>query len=375
MNRLRILFLVLSAVAAVQCSVPAQARPLPRRLNIILVVADGLAAGDLSCYGQSQFQTPHLDELAAGGIRFTNYRAGGLTGAPARAALMLGLDTADRSDANFSLASRDVTIAELLKQSGYNTCLIGGWELGDENSPGAPWRQGFSEFAGYFDPADAQNVYPDYVWKYDERFNPAGNGRKVFNGREMLYDNTGGKKQEYVPDSFVKWTINYATNHKPDRSNDYRPFFIAVDETIPGNGDREVPTDAPFSEEPWPQPERNRAATIARLDDDIGRLLSQLQGTGESSNTVIFFTSDTAPEKGGGVDPKFFHENSGPDDLRVPFIVYWPGGIPAGEVSGVRCSARDFLPTAAALALVPPPKTIDGTSLVPAIFGREARRK
>jgi arylsulfatase A-like enzyme len=375
MNRLRILFSALSALTAIQISAPAQSQPLPRRLNIILVVADGLAAGDLSCYGQTQFQTPHLDKLAAGGIRFTNYFAGGLAGAPARAALMLGRDTSGQSDANFSLTSRDVTIAELLKRSGYNTCLIGEWELGDENSAGAPWRQGFNEFAGYFDPADAQNVYPDYLWKYDERFDLAQNRSEVFNGHEMLYYNTGGRKEQYVPDSFVKWTVSYAANHKPDRFNHHRPFFIAVDETIPGNGNREVPTDAPFSEEPWPQPEKNRAATIARLDDDIGRLVNELNDNGESSNTVIFFTSNTVPEKGGGVDPKFFQENSGPDDLHVPFIVYWPGGIPAGRVSGVQCSARDFLPTAAALALVQPPKTIDGTSLLPVIFGREARRK
>jgi arylsulfatase A-like enzyme len=347
---------------------------LPRRVNIILIVADGLAADDLSCYGQTQFQTPHLDQLAAGGIRFTNYVAGGVAAGPARGALMTGKDTSRLPNAEFALTAHDVTIAEMLKSSGYSTLLVGEWNLGDENSAGAPWRQGFNEFAGYFDPSDAQNVYAGYLWKYDEKFDLAENRSVVFNGREMLYDNTAGKQQEYVPDSFIKWTANYVRNHMPDKYNHYRPFFITLDETVPGNGNREVPTDAPFSEESWPQAEKNRAATIARLDDDIGKLLNELNEVGESSNTVIFLTSDTVPKKGGGVDPNFFQENSGPDDLHVPLIVYWPGAIPAGVVSGVPCSASDVLPTVAAFALAQPPEKIDGTSLVPAIFSREARR-
>ncbi|MGH7980193.1 MAG: sulfatase-like hydrolase/transferase, partial [Limisphaerales bacterium] len=247
MKPLPLIFSVLFAMVAFQLTALAQSHPLPRRLNIILIVADGLAAGDLSCYGQTQFQTPHLDRLAARGIRFTNYFAGGVAPAPARGALMTGKNTSYRPDADFSLGSGDRTIAEILKSSGYNTCLIGEWNLGDENSPGAPWRQGFNEFDGYFNPVDAQNVYAGYFWKYDERFLLEENRSRVFNGREMIYNNTGGRKEQYVPDSLVKWTINYATAHQPNQYNHYRPFFVALNETIPGNGNREVPTDAPFS--------------------------------------------------------------------------------------------------------------------------------
>ncbi len=375
MKSLRILFSAVFVLAAFQFSATAQSQSSPRRVSIILIVADGLAASDLSCYGQTQFQTPHIDQLAAGGIRFTNYFAGGVAGAPARGALLTGKNTSLLPDSEFTLASGDLTIAEILKSSGYNTCLIGEWNLGDETSAGAPWRQGFDEFAGYFDPADAQNAYPDYLWKYDETFDKAENRSRVFNGREMLYYNTGGKKGTYIPDSFFEWTLNYTRSYQPDQFNHYTPFFITVNETIPGNGNREVPTDAPFSEEVWPQAEKNRAAAITRLDDEIGKLCNKLKDEGEASNTVIFFTSDTVPRKGAGVDPKFFQETSGPDDLRVPFIVCWPGRIPAGQVSGVKCSATDFLPTAAALALAQGPDKIDGTSLVPFIFEREAKRE
>jgi arylsulfatase A-like enzyme len=363
-----------SLLAAFQFSAAAQSSPLPRRVNMIFIVADGLAADDLSCYGQTQFQTPHLDELAAGGIRFTRYVAGSVAAEPARAALMTGKMTSSLPDAEFSLTSQDRTIAEILKSSGYNTFLVGEWNLGDENSAGAPWRQGFNEFAGYFDAWDAQKGYPNYLWKYDERFNLAEKQSTVFNGREMIYDNTGGRKAQYVPDSFFQWAFTYARNHKPDQFNHHRPFFIVMNETVPGNGNHEVPTDAPFSEEPWPQAEKNRAASIAVLDNDIGKLLVDLNAIGESSNTMIFFTSDTVPRKGGGTDPKFFQENAGPDDLHVPLIVYWPGAVPAGKVSDVKCTARDILPTVAAFALAQPPEKVDGTSLVPFIFGRGAKR-
>ena len=374
MKPFQVLFCAVLALAAFAFSAAAQPHARPRRPNIILIVADGLGAGDLSCYGQTQFQTPHLDRLAAGGIQFTNYTAGGASSAAASAALMLGKNTSYLPDADYSLNGDDVTIAQMLYRSGYSTCLIGEWNLGDENSAGAPWRQGFHEFAGYFDPADCKNVYPDYLWKYDETPVPDGNER-VFNGREMLYDNTGGRKEMYMPDVFLQWAVNFSKQHKQDPFNHHQPFFLMVNETIPGNGNREVPTDAPFSDEPWPQAERNRAATIARLDDSIGNLVDQLSAMDEASNTVIIFTSDTVPKKGDGVDPKFFHENAGADDLHVPLIVSWPGKIPGGQVSDVNCSARDILPTAAAFALAQSPQNVDGVSLLPAMFGREARKK
>jgi arylsulfatase A-like enzyme len=343
-------------------------RPLPRRANIILIVADGLGQGDLSCYGQTQFQTPNLDKLAASGVRFTNYSAGGLASSAALAALMTGKDTSHQPDASYTLASGDITVAQLLGNSGYSTGMIGEWDLGDQNSSGAPWEHGFQQFAGYFDPADVENVYADFIWRYEPRYD-TNNQPNPFNGREMVYDNTGGQKGKYIPDWLTTLAVTYAKMYKPVRFNHYRPFFLALNFTIPGNGKREVPTDAPFSEEAWPQAEKNRAAMITRLDNDIGQLLENLDKTGQTKNTVIFFTSDTVPKKGGGTDPQFFHENASPDDLRVPMIVSLPGKFPAGQVCGLACSARDFLPTATAIGLVRPPEKVDGTSFLPALLG------
>jgi len=354
---------------------------VPRRSNIILIVADGLGYGDLSCYGQTNFQTPNLDKLAAEGVRFTSYYAGDAASSPARAALLLGKDSAhlkQRADLDVPLAD-EMTIAQLLKNSGYHTGLIGEWDLGDENSSGAPWRKGFDEFAGYLNPADAENLFADYIFRRSPLKipNPANNPPDAFIGRATIFDNVGGGKKQYVPDLLTKAALNFAVNNQPDAFNHRQPFFLLLNYQIPGA--TQVPTDAPFSEEAWPQPEKKQAAMIARLDGYVGQLLEQLRKINQDSNTVIFFTSDTGPHTNGGVAPKFF-QSAGTfrgargdlydGGLRVPLIVRWPGKIPAGQVSNLPLAAWDFLPTAADIALAESPTNLDGVSVLPVLLGK-----
>ena len=348
----------------------AAPRAIPRRASIILVVADGLGYGDLSCYGQTNFQTPNLDKLAAEGIRFTNYFAGAAADSPACAALMLGKDSGhlrQRADADIPLAPDEITVAQVLQQAGYHTGLIGEWNLGDENSSGAPWKKGFDEFAGYFDPNDAENVYADYVWRYAPKsiFNETNKQMDTFIGRETLVPNLGGAKGEYLPDVLTRAALNFIKNNQPDKFNRYRPFFLLLNYKIPGDGKSQVPTDAPFSEEKWPQPAKNKAAMIARLDGYIAQLQQQLEQLGMTNNAAVFFTSATVPQKTGAVNPDFFHSIISTNDLRVPMIVHWPDQIPAGTVSGFKWSARDFLPTAAEIGYAKPPEGIEGASILP----------
>ncbi len=266
----------------------AAPRAIPRRASIILIVADGLGYGDLSCYGQTKFQTPNLDKLAAGGIRFTNYSTGAAASSPALAALMLGKDSGHlrpRAGVDIPLGPDDITVAQMLRQSGYHTGLIGEWNLGGENSAGAPWNKGFEEFAGYLDPAGAGNFYADYMWRfdpnvtYDDTYNDPVNGHwRQWNpgggahlpGRRVIYANTQGKNQ-YIPDLFTKAALNFIQINQPDAANRYRPFFLLLHYPIPGDGKGAVPTDAPFSDEPWPPAAKNRAAMIARLDGSLGQ--------------------------------------------------------------------------------------------------------
>jgi arylsulfatase A-like enzyme len=369
--------LLLEFSASAQSFVFSNTAPaaIPRRTSIILVVADGLGCGDLSCYGQTKFQTPNLDKLAAEGVRFTNYCAGGEADSPALAALMLGKDSGhlrQRADVDIALAPDEITVAQMLKNSGYHTGLIGEWNLGDENSSGAPWKKGFDEFAGYFDANDAENFYTDYMWRYAPKsiYNEANNQMDTFMGRETLVPNLGGAKGEYIPDVLTKAALNFVKNNQPDQFNRYQPLFLLLNYKIPGDGKSQVPTDAPFSEEKWPQPAKNKAAMIARLDSYIGQLAEQLQKLGMTNNTAVFFTSATVPLKNATVNPNFFHSIVSTNDLRVPMIVHWPGQIPAGTVSDFKWSAQDFLPTAAEIAFTKPPAGINGASVMPALLGQ-----
>ncbi len=145
----------LPAAYAQPVSTPNAHPPAPRRPCIIFIQCDGLGYGDLSCYGQTKFQTPNLDRLAAGGIRFTSYYAGDAASSPANAALMLGRDSThlkQRADVDVPLAADDITVAQWLQQSGYHTALIGEWRLGGDGTSGAPWEKGFDEFNGFTRP-------------------------------------------------------------------------------------------------------------------------------------------------------------------------------------------------------------------------------
>ncbi len=356
---------------------------LPRRTSILLIQCEGLGYGDLSCYGQTNYITPNIDQLAAEGMRFTNYYAGDAAASPARAALLTGLDSghlAQRADVDVPLAADTPTIAEVLKKSGYRTGFIGEWVLGDQNSSGAPWKKGFDEFAGYFDPLDAANMFADFMWRYphvirDESFNI----RKVILDRDVFYYNENGKQGTFIPAVEAKAALNFAKINVPDEANHYQPFFLMVNFKIPGAGPAQVPSDAPYSDEPWPQAARDRAALVSRLDDYVGQLLNGLNKLGMTNNLAIFLAGDAGPLTGTNrVESTLFNSTGNlrggrgelfEGGLRVPLIAHWPGTIPPGRVCEVPCAAWDFLPTAADMAFADSPTNLDGVSFVPTLRG------
>ncbi len=358
-----------------------------RKPSLIFILADDLGYGDLGCYGQTKIKTPNLDQLAAEGMRFTDFYAGSTVCAPSRCALMTGLHTGHariRGNANVPLRPQDVTVAEVLKAAGYRTCLVGKWGLGNEHTTGVPQKKGFDEFIGYLDQVHAHDYYTDYLWRYD----PATDAKPGYDGRMEFPENQGGKKGLYMDDLFTKAALNYVRINKPDQFNNYRPFFLYLAYTIPhanneeakrtGNG-MQVPSDAPYSEQPWPQTEKNKAAMITRMDADIGRLMDLLKQLKIEDNTVVFFSSDNGPHKEGGVDPKFF-QSAGPfrgikrdlyeGGIRVPLIVRWPGQIKPGTTNDQPWAFWDFLPTAAEMAQAKVPGKVDGLSMLPALLGQ-----
>ncbi|HEY3129392.1 MAG TPA: arylsulfatase [Acidobacteriota bacterium] len=338
-----------------------------RKPNIIFILADDLGYGDLGCFGQRVIKTPNIDQLAKQGMRFSQCYAGSTVCAPSRCALMTGFHTGHgrvRGNGLVPLLPQDRTVAEILKQAGYATSLIGKWGLGEPGTTGTPNKKGFDEFFGYLNQTHAHNYYPEYLWKDEEKY----------------FLKTG----EYSDDLFTREALDFVRRKKD------RPFFLYLAYTIPhannelgaktGNG-MEVPSDAPYSGESWPQKEKNFAAMVTRMDGDIGKLLALLKELRIESETVVFFSSDNGPHKEGGHDPGFFHSSGSlrgikrdlyEGGIRVPMIVRWPGKVKAGTSSQV-WAFWDFLPTAAELAGAKIPAGIDGISMMPVLLGQSQK--
>lgn len=345
--------------------------------NVVFILADDLGYGDIGCYGQAQILTPNLDRMSAEGMRFTDAYAGSTVCAPSRCALMTGLHTGHcwvRGNKLVALRPEDTTVAEVLHQAGYTTGLVGKWGLGEPDSTGVPNRKGFDEFFGYLNQKHAHNYYPDYLWRNEEKV--------LIEGNVQIKDGIAGEKAQYSQDLFTAEALSFLDRHRE------RPFFLYLAYTIPhannergnfdGNG-MEVPSDAPYSDKPWPQAEKNHAAMISRMDRDIGAVLQKIKELGLDNDTIVFFSSDNGPHNEGGSDPEFFHSSGAvrgikrdlyDGGIRVPMIVRWPEHIRPGSTSGQPCAFWDFLPTAADLAGVSAPTGIDGISIVPTLLGK-----
>ncbi len=339
-----------------------------RRPSIIFIQYHDLARGDLSCYGQTNYQTPNLDRLATGGIRFSHY-TGGADSAATTAQLLAGK--------NSPLAAGEANLAQRLRVEGYHTGLIGEWSLA-----GQPWTQGFDEFAGFLDDTEGMNYFSDFVWRYAPKSILDGTNLTLtdYTGKEQIYPNLGGKKGQYLPDLLVNAMDNFIRINAPDAPRHWRPFFLLVDFPAPrtataGADDFPVPSDAPFTDEPWPQAAKNRAALITRLDGGIGRLFEQLGKSKMTNNYVIFFTSSVAPERFANPNLNFllpagdFREATNPAPL--PMIVKWPDNIPAGRVSDAPWNVIDFAPTALEIGYLKPVTNFTGTSVLPELLGKK----
>lgn len=346
------------------------------RPNIVFILADDLGYGDLSCFGQQRFETPHLDALAARGMRLTQHYAGSTVCAPSRCALMTGLHTGHcqirgnselGKEGQAPLEGSTTTIAKLLRDAGYATGAFGKWGLGYPGSEGAPERQGFDRFFGYNCQRHAHRYYTSFL---------------RVDGERVEIDPT-----DYTHDLIFAEALRFVRQHKDE------PFFCFLPVTIP-HAAMEAPEEAI---RPWrdrfPQfngktgryagattdnPIAAFAAMVTRLDSDVGRLVALLEELQIGDNTLIVFTSDNGPHREGGHDPRFFDSN-GPyrghkrdlyeGGIRMPTLVCWPDRIPGGGASDLASAGWDWLPTLCESADMDPPPGIDGVSLLPTLTG------
>jgi len=356
--------------------------------NVIFILADDLGVGDLGCFGQEKIRTPNLDRLAKNGLRFTQAYAGSTVCAPSRCCLMTGLHTGHcrtRGNGggggprrNVPLGPADLCVAEVFKKAGYTTALIGKWGLGEEGSPGVPNRKGFDHFFGYLNQHHAHNYYPTFLWR---------NGEKIgLKNQPSQVENVAKSSVDYAPDLLREEAVRFITE------NQSKPFFLyfatiaphANNEKTRATGEgNEVPSDSPYTQQPWPQAEKNKAAMITRLDADIGILLARLKELGLEEKTLVLFASDNGPHKEGGNDPAFFR-SSGPfrgwkrslteGGIRTPAIASWPGVIKAGGTSDHVWAFWDFLPTVCDLVGEQTPQGLDGLSILPTLTGKGVQK-
>ena len=387
-----ILILILTSLSITKCSGEE-----PRRPNVIFMMADDLGYADLGCYGQQLISTPRLDQMAAEGMRFTDFYAGNTVCAPSRAVLMTGKHmghvhvrgNASGSDlSKQTLRDEDVTVAEVLKSAGYKTGICGKWGLGDfamGGEAGLPANQGFDFSYGYLNQVHAHNYYPEFLWRGAKKEAL----RNVVQRAERAYGGfTGGwatKKVDYSHDLIAAEAIDFIKRNASTKNG--QPFFLYLSMTIPhanneagnalGNG-QEVPDFGQYKDKDWSDPNKGQAAMISRMDADVGRILDLLDDLKIAEDTIVMFTSDNGPHNEGGHTPELF-DPSGPlrgmkralyeGGIRVPFLVRWPGTTPAATTSNHVGYFGDVMATLAELAGVDPPEGLDSISMVPVIKG------
>jgi arylsulfatase A len=271
----------------------ANARNAP---NIILILADDLGWGDLGSYGQTKIKTPHLDRLAAEGMRFTQFYSGSPVCAPSRCTLMTGKhgghayirnNRETQPEGQWPIPASEVTIAELLKSRGYATGAFGKWGLGFVGTEGDPNKQGFDLFYGYNCQREAHNFYPDHLWRNSERVELEGNTRGL-TGKHYSHDLIEAEALRFI------------------RDNKDRPFFAYVPFTIPHLA-LQVPEDSlaeyvgklddqPYNGKngylPHPTPRAAYAAMITRMDRSVGRMMALLRELELDASTLVIFSSD-----------------------------------------------------------------------------------
>lgn len=390
--------------------------------NIIFILADDLGYGELGAFGQEKIETPHLDALAEGGMVFTQHYTGSPVCAPARSVLMTGLHTGHTHirgndewrergavwdyaamfddpglEGQRPLPDSVITMAEMLKEAGYATGVVGKWGLGAPNTEGVPNRQGFDFFYGYNCQRQAHTFYPMHLWRNEDR---ELIGNDMVAPHEDLEEDADPEDpasyarfslQSYAPELMHAEALNFLDEHAGG------PLFLYYASPIP-----HLPLQAPerwvnhyiekFGDEvpftgtryfPNRTPRATYAAMISYLDEQVGDLVNTLKELGIYENTLIVFTSDNGPTFVEGVDTGFFKSahpfrdgaglvkgNVYEGGIRVPTIAHWPSRIASNTTSEHISAFYDFMPTFAEMAGVQSPPT-DGISMLPEFLGED----
>ena len=366
---------ILGAVFAVWCCVAGATEVKP---NVIFILSDDLAQGDLGCYGQKLIETPAIDRMAAEGMRFTQAYCGTSVCAPSRTSLMTGLHSGHApvrgnweiapGEGQYPLPAATVTVAEVLRTAGYRTACMGKWGMGMFETEGSPLKQGMERFFGYNCQRHAHSYFPTHLYDDAKRIELPGNDGK---GVGKTY------AQDLIQESVLKWV----------REVKEQPFFLFYAVTLP-HGRHEINDLGIYRDKPWTKEQKSYAAQVSRLDRDVGQLLEMLKELGIEERTLVMLAGDNgssfAPQspigslfKQAANGLRGYKRGLYEGALRQAAVARWPGTVPAGKVNDEPWAFWDFLPTAAELAgaAIPAECRTDGVSLVPMLKGGAAPKR
>jgi len=351
--------------------------------NIVVIFTDDQGYGDLSCFGGEHISTPRIDTMAAEGAKLTSFYVAAPVCTPSRAGLMTGcypkrIGMATGSNFGVLLAGDrkglnpdEITIAEVLKTSGYKTGMFGKWHLGDQPNF-LPTKQGFDEFFGI---PFSHDIHPFHPRQSHYKFPPL-----------PLLKNDTVIEMDPNADLLTKRITEHAVSFI-ERHKDV-PFFLYVPHPIPH---APLHVSPPFMEGvsadivatlkkednyiDYRTRDKLFRQAIAEIDWSVGQILDTLKANGLDENTLVIFTSDNGPPK------NTLHASPGPlrghkgttleGGMREPTVIRWPGKIPAGKPNDEVMTTMDLLPTFAKLAgaKIPTDRVIDGKDIWPTLIG------
>ncbi|MCL4206579.1 MAG: sulfatase [Pirellulaceae bacterium] len=350
---------VVLLAAAGHPSAPAAERP-----NFIVIFCDNLGYGDVACFGPTKHRTPHLDRMAEEGLKLTSFYATSGVCTPSRASLItgcyprrVGLHVNSQGGAVLfpiekkGISDGEITIAEVLRQAGYATTIVGKWHLGDQ-PPFLPTRHGFDSYFGI---------------PYSDDMTETPDGRRpplpLMENERVI---EAPPDRNLLTQRYTERVIEFITENRD------RPFFVYMPQAMPGS------TAAPFASERF----RGKSAngpwgdSVEELDWSTGEILAALKRLDLDQRTLVVWTSDNGaprrnPPQGSNLPLAGWGYTTAEGGQRIPCIVRWPGKIPAGTVSDELCTTMDLLPTLAHLAGTRPPsdRVIDGHDIRPLLFG------
>lgn len=358
------------------CSISATARAeRPGPPNVVVIFIDDMGYADIGPFGATGYQTPHLDRMAAEGMKFTDFVVSSAVCSASRAALLtgcyhrrVGFAGALGPKATHGINANEVTLAEICKQKGYATAIYGKWHLG-HHPKFLPLRHGFDEYFGL--------PYSNDMWPYHPGVAhlPMAERLKrwphlpLIEGEKVINPEVSGKDQEQLTTQYTERAVDFI------RRNAKRPFFLYLPHSM-------VHVPLFVSDKFRGKSSRGLFGDVVmEIDWSVGQVLDEIRRQDLAENTLVIFTSDNGPwlsygTRAGSAGP--LREGKGTEfegGIREPTLMWWPGRIAAASRCDELASTIDILPTVAALigAELPAHK-IDGKDIQPLMFGQPNAR-